>query len=137
MKVLPPFGILLERMMTMSYFTSQKKTKCQYLKCRLYQNWLRIACPTFFQRAPVPLSQWFRQEISFVLQKYVKTCSCLFTVTKGIAFLCIWRNTQTDFFLKKGFIQPILYDAHYDLDIHQYSLTKCYWNIFPDHICLY
>ena len=28
----PPVGILLERMMTMSYFKSQKKTKCQYVK---------------------------------------------------------------------------------------------------------
>ena len=41
------------------------------------------------------------------------------------------------FFFKKELIQPVLYDAHYDLDIHQYSLTKRYWNIFPGHICLY
>ena len=28
----PPVGILLERMMTMSYVKSLKKTKCQYVK---------------------------------------------------------------------------------------------------------
>ena len=31
-KSFPPVGIFLERMITMSYFTSKKKTKCQYLK---------------------------------------------------------------------------------------------------------
>ena len=41
------------------------------------------------------------------------------------------------FFLKKEFIQAILYGTHYYLDIHQYSLTKYYWKIFPYHLCLY
>ena len=55
--------------------------------------------------------------------------SCLFTVTKGIAFLCIWRNTRTLIFFKKEFIQPILYGAHYLL---RYTSIRSYKMLLED-----
>ena len=96
MKFLRSVGILLERMITMSYFTSQKKTKCQYLKWQtvseLTQNYMSIL---FSKGGLSHYPNGFAKRLSFVSQKYVKRCSCLFTVTQIIAFLCIWRNTRT------------------------------------------
>ena len=69
----PPVGILQVR----------KKQFVNTWSDRLYQNWLRFTCLTFFQRGVyliTPMvSPWKR--FSFVSQKYVKKLSCLFTVT--------------------------------------------------------
>ena len=37
-------------------------------------------------------------------------------------------------FLKREFIQQVLYSTHYYLDIYQYSRTKYYWKTSPEHL---
>ena len=101
---------------------------------RLYQNWFRIDSELyvrpFFQRGACRITPlvllWKR--LSFVLQKYVKKLSCLFTVTKRLVLLCTWELREHRFF-KKEFIQQILHGTHY-LDIHQFSHIKRYWEVF-------
>ena len=52
-----PVGILLQRIMTMSFFL---KFKILNVSDRLYQKWLRFTCPTFFQRGMAKLlPEWF------------------------------------------------------------------------------
>ena len=75
----------------------------------------------------------FAKRLSFVSQKYVKKCSCLFTVRNCIS-LYLKKYTNIDF-LKKIISSANI--EHYYLDIHQYSLTKCYWKTFLYHLCLY
>ena len=74
MKVFPPVGILLERMMAMSFLQVRRKQNVSARSESLYHNCLRITCPTFFQWSSCPIARmvllWIR--LSFVLQKYVE-----------------------------------------------------------------
>ena len=86
MKVLPPVGILLERMTTMSYFTSYRKTKCQYLKWQtvseLTQNYMYSLC----SKGRLSLLQWFCQEIVLCL---AKVCWKMFLLVNSHERNCI------------------------------------------------
>ena len=65
----------------------------------------------------------FTKRLLFFSQKYVKKCSCLFTVTKGV------------FFKKNLFSQ--YYMVHITTQIYINSFTRCSWKILPYHLCLY
>ena len=70
MKVLPPVGIVLERMMTMSYFYKLEENKMSILEvedCIGIDSELHVQ--HFFKGTPVPVPQWFRQEIAICLAK--------------------------------------------------------------------
>ena len=74
MKVFPPVGILLERMMAMSFLQFRRKQNVSAWSESLYHNCLRITCPNFFQWGSSPIARmvlpWIR--LSLVLQKYVE-----------------------------------------------------------------
>ena len=79
----------------------------------------------FFKGSPTPLPQCFRQEIVVCLAKvYLENFPAYLQSRKELHSSVFEEIHEHRFFLKK-FIQPILYGAHYYLDIHQYSLTKC------------
>ena len=98
----------------------------------------KLHVQTFFKGALVQLPKLFRQEIIVCMLKNIPDCLQSQKKLHCSVFEEIHEHSFF-FFLKKKkeFIQAILYGAHYYLDIHQYSLTKCYWKISPYHLCLY
>ena len=96
----------------------------------------------FFKEASVLLTQWVRQDESprdgrLSRKSMLKNVPAYSQSRKELYSSVFEEKHEHRFFLKKEFIQPILYGAHCFLNIHQYSLTKCYWKIFPYHLCLY
>ena len=65
----------------------------------------------FFKGALVPLPEWVRQEI-FVSQKYVKNVAAYLQSRKELHSSVFEEIHEHRFFLKKEFIQSILYGAH-------------------------
>ena len=97
-------------------------------------DYIRIKCLTLFQKGVCPInplvSPWNRS--SFLWQKYVKYFPAYLRSRKELHSSVFEELYEHRFFFKK-IIQQIINGTHYNLDIHQYSHTKCYWTTFPCH----
>ena len=119
-------------------FYKLEENKMSIFEVTDYQSWLRITCLTFFQGGACPITPMVSpRDCRFSSKSVLKNVPAYLQSRSELHSSVFEEIHERRFFLKKEFIQPILYGTHYYLDIHHNSLGKRYWKIFPHHLCLY